>query len=345
MSRKIKVGIIGLGMGKFHLQVLRQLKDAQVLAIADVDGKLLKEISEEFNTPYSFTDYKALLELREIDAVCIATPNYLHAPMAIDAFKMGKHVLCEKPLAANVKEAENMVREAKKNKRYLMVGLCNRFRRDTQFLKDFIQKGKMGRIYYAHGTWFRRGEESLSSLNQRGWFVQREKSGGGVLIDLGVHLIDLALYLMNSPEVLSVSGVAYNNFACKMGMDVEDTVVSFLRLKGGATLQIELSWAINAERKECVSLSLFGTKAGAIMETFSYERAEPLRIFTSRSDIVPKIDLDNLWGQALRLQHKHFLECIRKRRKPQPDGEEGLKIMRIMEAIYKSASKGVEVKL
>ena len=200
MAKKLKLGIIGLGMGKAHLTAITQhLDDIEAVAVADIDKKRLKTVGDTFCIPRRFTDYRKMLELAEIEGVLVVTPNALHAPMAIDAMNAGKHVLVEKPPSVDVNGAKRMLATSKKTRKKLMYGLSCRFRADVQTAKDLADRGALGEMYYGRTTWVRRyGIPNSSS------FCVRATSGGGPLIDLGVHGLDMTWYIMGSPKPVSV---------------------------------------------------------------------------------------------------------------------------------------------
>ena len=220
-----------------------------------------------------YTDYKELLKDESIDAVDICTPNYLHSIIAVDAFKSGKHVLCEKPDAIDVTEVLKMKNAADEAGKVLMVIRNNRFATASQYAKKFVEDGRMGEIYCGRCGWQRR----RGIPGKGGWFTTKEQSGGGPLIDLGVHMIDLAVWLMGNPTPVAVSANTYTKFAdndtsdsenSKFGdaksqgtFDVEDLAMGMIRFDNGAVLQIEFSWASNI-KEENRFVELRGTKAG-----------------------------------------------------------------------------------
>ena len=341
--RKIRVGIIGMGrIGKHHLASYEKVEDAHIIAVADSNKDFLRGISETKNIPHIFLDYRDMLKLKEVDVVSICLPNFLHAPVTIDALKAGKHVLVEKPMALNASEAEEMVRAAKKARRKLMVGFNQRFREDVLVLKKFIAKGVLGDIYYARAGWLRR------SGIMSGWFAAKSKSGGGSLIDLGVHMLDLTLWLMGNPRPISVNGSVYTKFGHKLNkkgrvFDVEDFAVAFIRLENEATIILETSWASHIE-KEKVYSSLLGTKGGA--------EFGPLRIYTSSHgesvDITPSVpswDIETTGNNALDAEIKHFVRSVREDKEPVSPGKQGLVIMKVLDAIYQSAQEKTEIKI
>jgi predicted dehydrogenase len=260
----LKVGVIGLGMGRWHLQNYAKCPEAEIIALCDVDKERLKSAQEEYGVKHVFINYEEMLNLKGLQAVTLALPNRLHAPVTIAALSAGKHVLCEKPMAMNAKEAEEMVRTAKKAKKQLMIHFNQRFTQDALFLKRYIDAGHLGEIYYAKTGWTRRrGVPGMGS-----WFTRKAEAGGGGLIDLGVHMLDFALYMMGYPKSVSVIGRTYAKFGPAMGeregkvFDVDDLAAALITFENGATLFLEASWATNIEQ-ETISTELCGTQGGA----------------------------------------------------------------------------------
>ena len=342
---KVGVGIVGVGIGSYHMRGYAECPDAQIVAVCDINEERARKVAEEFKVPHVFTDYKKMFKLSSIDAVSVCTPNYLHAPVTIAAFEAGKHVICEKPLAMNPKEGEAMVAAGKKAKKLFMTAFNNRFRGDTQVLKKFIEAGELGDIYFAKTGWIRR--KGIPGFG--GWFTTKKMSGGGPLIDLGVHVLDLALWLMGNPKAVTVTGTTYAMFGPKGegtgqfgvaekkgGYDVEDLAGAFIRLDSGATVILEASWASHI-RQEINYTNLIGTKGGADVSPLAiYKDVQGMPV-----DITPKFREQS--GHMMEI--KHFIDCIVNGTKLISTGEHGLEITRILDAIYKSAETGREIKL
>ena len=356
MSKKLKVGLIGLGgiMKNAHMAGYRNMTDlVEIVAICDILPEKIEVFKNQFgmqNIP-SFTDYKELIKMEGIDYVDICTPNYLHSIIAVDALNGGLHVFCEKPDAVSVEEALKMKAAAEKNNRHLMVMRNNRYRRTAQYLKKYIAEGKMGDIYCGRCGWQRR----RGIPGKGGWFTTKEQSGGGPLIDLGVHMIDLAIWLMGNPKPVAVSGCTFSKFAdsnvsdsvnSSFGdkkangiFDVEDLAMGLIRFDNGACLQIEFSWASNVE-KESVFVELRGDKSGAEIKDGL------MKIFTEDNgvleDILPKLVDNNLiHGENIR----HFANVILNGVEPDFTPEQGVNMIKILTAMYESAETGFEVRL
>jgi len=324
-------------MGRHHLREYLASPHAQVVAICDTDKQRLCQAQEEFGVECTFADYAEMLETVELDAVSIVTPNRLHLPQTIAALQAGLHVMCEKPLAMNYAEARRMVEEAKRRKRILMMHYNGRFTPEAFFLKQYITQGGLGRLYFGKAAYTRRrGIPRFGS-----WFTRKKESGGGALIDIGVHALDLALWMMGYPKAVEVMGGVYAEFgplkATKSKpFDVDDLGCGLIRFKDGATLFLEASWESNIGRDQ-FSVQLLGTKGGA-------ERNDGLHIYTEEAgatvDIIPA-----QYMTPVPSAQAHFVECIRTGQQPIAPGEEGAETVRILEAIYKSAARGRAVRL
>ena len=359
MEKKLKLGLIGLGgiCNGAHMPGIVELKNVEIAAICDINPQKIEKFKTKYNMPDvpSFTDYNELLAVEGLDFVDICTPNYLHSIIAVAALEKGLHVFCEKPDAISVSEMEKMKAAAEKSGRHLMVMRNNRYRKSSKYLKKFINEGNMGDIYCGRCGWQRR----RGIPGKGGWFTTKEQSGGGPLIDLGVHMIDLAIWLMGNPTPVAVSGTTYCKFAnsdasdsahAAFGeknadgtFDVEDLAMGFIRFDNGACLQIEFSWASNIEQEK-MFVELRGTKAGAIFCDDMVD--ETTKIFTETDgileDVLPKISKTKLiHGKNL----AHFVDVILGNAEPDYVPQQGLDMIKILEAIYTSAECGHEIRL
>jgi len=366
--RTFNVGIVGAGgiARGAHLKAAMALKDeVRVLAIADVAPELAQRVATEFNIPNVFTDYHELLAMPEIEVVIVATPNYLHAPVSIAALKAGKHVLCEKPMATNLHDAREMVEVARRSGKLLTIGLQNRFRPDVQFLKQAVDQGQLGEIYHSKCMWLRRrGVPGVGS-----WFGQKALSGGGPLIDLGVHMIDLNLWLMDYPKLASVSGQTYTKLANQRGVsveggvtvkpqtgeavyDVEDMATAFIRFENRATMTVDVSWATHILERDRITNQFFGTRAGALMEVISLTNVaarvkDELTIYTQEFgesiDIRPQFPVNAPNPSVVQL--RSFLHAIETGTEPVVKPEQALQVQEVLAALYESSETGREVRM
>jgi predicted dehydrogenase len=350
MAERLRFGIIGTGgIGLDHLTSLSTCPRATAVAIAENNPARAKEASERFKIPRSYSDYRELLDQADIDAVTIALPTHLHAPVAIEALKMRKHVLLEKPMAMNAKEAAKIVDAATKMRRTLMVAQNFRFNRFTQMAKQVIQRGDLGEIYHARGFWLRRsGIPRIGS-----WFTQKKLAGGGVVADIGGHVLDTCLYLMGEFDVKSVFGQTHAKFGARgMGemnwgrseidtgkpFDVDDYAVALLKLKSGRTINFEASWAAHqpADGREH-GLDLLGTQGGLSLY--------PARLFRNGASGYETIHLAGLKPVYPEDRLHHFVSAVLENKRPIISLEESLKIQQITDAIYASSLTGKEVRL
>jgi predicted dehydrogenase len=343
---KLAVAVIGLGMGRGHIRDYLQNPRAELVALCDQDTTRLATVAKEFGITTTFTDYHDLLTLEGLDAVSIALPNFLHAPITIDCLQAGKHVLCEKPLALNAREAEQMVATARANGLTLMVNFNYRFDPAAWFIHNAVKAGELGDIYFARTGWHRnRGIPGWG-----GWFTTKKLSGGGGLIDLGVHRLDLALWYMGYPNPVSVSGATYSvlgkALAARDGktFDVDDLATGFIRFENGATLVVEASWASNSEKREEMFTTLYGTRGGASLrnvgEGYEFESRLFVELGGSLSEVRPKTAVTGLENVR-----SHFVRSVLDGTEPISPGEQGLVLMRVLDALYASAERGHEVRL
>lgn len=356
MGEKIKIAIIGCGgiARKAHAPQYELLKtEYEVVAVCDIIEKKAEKLAENFDGCQVYTDYRDVLNIEGLDAVDICTPNYLHSVIALDALNNGINVLCEKPDAVSVEEAYKMKAAADANGKLLMIIRNNRFLAQSQYMKKYIEDGNIGKIYAGRCGWQRR----RGIPGKGGWFTTKAQSGGGPLIDLGVHMIDVTMWLMGNPTPVAVSGCTYTEFAgndvsesvdssfgeAKAGgtFDVEDLAMGFIRFDNGACLQIEFSWASNVQQDDKF-FELRGTNAGA-----SYHSADgKLKIFTEQygktMDIIPNLgkEINGHYGNI-----KNFADVLNGKAEAIFVPEQGINMIKILEAMYKSAEKGAEVLL
>jgi len=355
MSGTLRIGVVGAGniFTSVHQPAWTKHPEADIVAVCDINEARAKAVAEGIGIDAVYTDYRELLKRDDIDAIDICTPNLYHSEVAIAALQAGKHVFCEKPDAVSPTEAQKMADAAAASGKLLMVMRNNRFNPTSQFLKRFVDEGNMGEIYTGRCGWVRR----RGIPGKGGWFTTKELSGGGPLIDLGVHFIDVAMWLMNNPKPVAVTGATYTKFANNdisdsvhslFGekkddgtFDVEDLAIGFIRFDNGASLQLEFSWASNVEQ-EMNFVELRGTKSGA-----SLKNGE-LKIFSEAAgqltDTVPILrGAENVQPHEENI--KHFVDCLKGRAEPTLRPEQGVDMIKILSAIYESAETGREVRL
>ena len=357
MDKKLRIGVVGVGgMGNLHISCYKEMQNVEVVGLCDIVEGRAEEVRKAHKLSenvFTCTDFNELIVRDDVDAIDIATPNYMHPVIAIAAMKAGKHVFSEKPDCITVEQAEEMKKTSEETGKVLMVMRNNRWYEPSIYAKNFIKEGKVGDIYSGRCGWVRR----RGIPGKGGWFTTKAQSGGGPLIDLGVHMIDLSIWLMGNPKPVAVSGCTYMKFAdddaqadsvhaqfgeAKTGgtFDVEDLAMGFIRFDNGACLQIEFSWASNIAYEERF-VELRGTKAG-----FSWRNETQLSIFTEDEngktiDINPEFQGVNGHGRNL----SHFVDVVLNGATPDFIPQQGVNMIKILNAIYKSAETGKEILL
>ena len=352
--KKLKAAIVGVGgISHYHINGYLKNENTELYAFCDINEEVLKAAGEEYGIKRLYTDEaKMLSELPEIDIVSVCTWNSAHAPCTIMALRAGKDVLCEKPMALNAKEAESMLDEAKKNGRKLMIGFVRRFGNDAEVMKDFIDGGYIGDIYYAKAVYLRRNG------NPGGWFADSARSGGGPLIDLGVHVIDLTRHLMGGPKPVSVYGATFKKLGNRSGLkekkdyipayrakedkcDVEDFVTALVRYDNGAVLSLEASFSLNIKRDEGY-VQLCGSKGGMKIDP-------ELEIYNDTCGYLTDLSLNRSTALSFEglfeREIDYFIGAVLGKNEVGSIAEDGVTLMRIIDAIYESAREGREVLL
>jgi len=340
----VRAAVVGLSMGGHHAASLAKNPRAELAMLCDLDQERAKKMAADLGVKKITTDYQDVVADKGIDAVVVATPNYLHHPIVMAALKAGKHVCCEKPLAMTPAEADEMVATANKMGKLLMVAVNNRYRDDIQTLKRMIDAGELGKVYFAKAGWMRRHGCPA------GWFGIKKQSGGGPLIDLGVHYLDLAWYLMGCPKPVSVFGSTYAEIgrrgqkggwgvgAKDAPFDVEDLAIGMIKCEGGQTLLVEVSWATYV-KGDYSWLEVMGNQGGASFQ-------DGLRIFKdmhgTEVDLAPRYDTRMSSHTA---EIDHFVECILTGKECISPGSQGAQMIHMLDAIYRSAETGKLVQL
>ncbi|CAH1220032.1 Gfo/Idh/MocA family oxidoreductase [Paenibacillus sp. JJ-223] len=350
---KLKVAVIGAGsISDCHLQAYADNPDVEIYAICDLNEERAREMAKKYGASRVFTDYRDLLAMPEIDSVSICTWNNSHAEISIAALDAGKNVLCEKPLCQTVEEALAVEQAVKRSGKLLQVGFVRRYSDNAQILKQFIEAGELGDIYYAKASCLRR------LGNPGGWFSDRERSGGGPLIDIGVHIIDICWYLMGKPKVKSVSANVSNilgnrahirNLSFYKAADydasknnVEDMANAMIRFENGASLLIDVSFTLHAKSDE-MSIKLYGDKGGAELEPEIMVIGEK---FNTILNMTPQVDSKSFdFMGSFRNEINHFIDSTQGRKETLSPVEDGVEIMKILCGIYESARQGREIEL
>ncbi|MGH2575904.1 MAG: Gfo/Idh/MocA family protein [Ignavibacteria bacterium] len=329
---KVKVAIVGLGgiAQITHLPLLSKMGEVEICALCDTDKTKAKNIAAKYNIKNYYSDIDTMLKEEEADCLIVATPTNLHKDVAMKGFEKALHVLVEKPLARTYAEAVEIVDSAKKHNKHLMVGMNNRFRPDLMMQESFISANELGEIFYIK-TGFLKKRSTIEN-----WSVRKELSGGGVFMDLGVVLLDIALWLMKFPKIRSVTAVNYYHTF----KSVEDSSFVLLRFENDATVTIETSWTLHRE-DDLFYCNVYGKEGSASIN--------PLKIFKkihgTLVNITPlKMEKPaNIFKRSYEYELKHFINIISTDLKPISSGAESLERMKIVDAVYKSAKIGKEV--
>jgi predicted dehydrogenase len=345
MSKILKVGVIGLGMGGAHVANFSKDDRVEVVGICDLNPERLERVQKKHDIPNTFEDANELLGVQGLDAVTIAVPNAFHHSLTISALDKGLHVLCEKPMAMTVAEAESMEKAAVEAKKNLMINFSHRCHPTMVSLKKAVEAGTIGEIYSGRTVWHRR--RGMPGFG--GWFGQKKMSGGGPLIDLGVHRLDQALWLMDYPEPISVSGCTYDPIAQaeakKQGkdFDVEDLAMGFVRFANGASLVIEASWALNIPDREHMITQLYGTKGGLVQRNLNqgYDFEAEIYLEQNGSHFTQHLDVPADAGSS---SYREFIDSIVENREPAATASQGVKVQKILEGLYTSSKTGKEVR-
>jgi len=357
MSKVYRIGIIGCGgiaNGK-HLPSLVKLKNVELVAFCDIVVNRAEEAAQKYGAADAkvYSDYNELLQDGSIDIVHVLTPNDSHAEISIAALESDKHVMCEKPMAKTAADARRMVEVAKKTGKKLTIGYNNRFRSDSLYLKQLCEAGELGHIYLGKAHAIRR-----RAVPTWGVFLDEEKQGGGPLIDIGTHALDLTLWLMDNYKPKVVLGTKYHelsqreNAANAWGpwdpkqFTVEDSAFGMIVMENGATIMLESSWALNTLDIDEAKCSLSGTEAGADMKNGLRINGEKFsRLYTNEIELgsggVAFYEGDS--ASAPDVEMFKWIEAIDQDKDPVVTPEQACVVSEILEAIYESARTGKAV--
>ena len=345
---KLKIGVVGAGniAKNAHLPAYQKCYNCKPVAICDLDFERAKRVAEQYGIPEVYASAEEMIAKADIDAVDICTWNNAHAPVLIAAANAGKHVICEKPLAMNLSDALLMEKAVKENGIIFMLAVPSRFGYENMYLRDMYDNGELGEVYYAKTSYIRRRGTPL------GWFTDKKTSGGGPIIDIGVHRIDAAWYLMGTPKPTRVSANVFTKIgdyqtkgvgrwhgisAPDNQFDTEDSGTGVIHFENGASMVFEASWAINAPDKS--ETLICGTKAGATVE--------PLVIYGERNQYLSddKVTV-NSSNDKFKLELEHFADCVlRGDHNTKYPIEQAVDMQRMLQAIYDSAAEGREIVL
>lgn len=360
-ARPLQVGVIGLGWaGQQHMAAYAAHPDVELIAIAGEEPALLADLGDTYGVEHRVASWQEILEVPGLDAVSIAVPTFLHAPIAVAALERGIHVLSEKPIARNGDEGQLMVDAARRAGRVLEVVFNHRLRNDMQALAGIVSRGEIGTPYHARASWMRRrGIPLLGS-----WFTNQERSGGGPLVDIGVHVLDYALHVLGEPKVVSVTAATYSELGHRgiggarrqtadqsvSAYEVEDFASVFLRLEGGGTVVLETSWAVFRDPVDLMDIRLFASDGGAdlrILLQDAEDVAGDLSVYRDADGEIAdeRVEVEP-GGRAHAGVIADFVDHLRDVDSwPEHDGSIALDRARIIDACYRSAAERREVTL
>jgi predicted dehydrogenase len=341
-SDKVNMAVIGLGIGRWHTDSYVQTPNTKLVAVCDADEKKLAQAKEHYGVK-GYTSYQELCADDEVDAVSVCVPNYLHAPISVYALEHGKHVLCEKPLANNVENGEAMVSAAKASGLTAMVAMKFRYTSEAVYIHQLLEEGKLGEIYYGWTTYLRQ----LGGIpGMGGWFTRKPLSGGGPMIDNGVHFLDVLWWLMGCPKPTRVSGATYAKFGpfgkgaggwdrvpTPEEFSVEDLATAIIHFENGATVLMDNGWA-GFTPSETIGLRIMGTEGGATMWPFGICTESEGRVASTTPDL-SNVHVDT--------QFYHFADCILNGKTPISSFENCLNVLKMLVAVYRSADANAEV--
>jgi predicted dehydrogenase len=354
---ELRVGVIGLGFaGTTALDAFRSLPGVRVVALAGQEPIRLAELGASRQVPDTYHDWEDLVARDDLDIVSIGVPNHLHHPIALAALGSGKHVFCEKPLAPTGALAQDMVDAAMRNDRVLEIAFNHRRRADVQYLRRYLNEHDIGRVYHARASWRRRtGIPGIGS-----WFTNKAMAGGGPMIDLGPHVLDIALHLLGEPRVTRVSAVTYGELG-RQGrggrsgttttggtrtFEVEDFASALLRLDTGGSIHLETSWASYSADDEDIAVELLGSTGGTRLFVRNYATEDTIRLY---SDIAgaPAVTVPDVRVPAghHRAVIEEFVATVRSGRFADAYGQYALHRARVLDAVYESARTNQEVEV
>lgn len=352
MAKTLKVGVIGVGgIAGSHFPGWKQSPLAEMAAFSDLNPDILKQRAAEHGVRKTYVDPLELIADKDLDIIDVCTPNMYHTPLTIAALEAGKHVICEKPLAPKPADIKKMIRARNKAKKLLMTAQHFRFSPTAQALKAEIDTGRLGEVYHARSWMLRR-----TGAPTRPGFIQKKHSGGGPCIDIGVHILDLTLWMMGFPKPVAVSGITQNKLSQLPGAfsnwggpipqqdwDVEEFAAAFVRFEGGGTLVLEVSWLLNHKSGpgEDMQMWLYGDKGG------SHWPSNELLWTDNGTKQHFNVQLQNevKGPEAHALECIRFAECVANDLPSPVPAEQSLDVLTILDALYRSSAAGAEVRL
>lgn len=342
MAETMRVGIIGGGWpGKAHARGYQGSGGFKLMAVADLIPSRRREMMDEFKIPREYATWEELVADKELDAVSVCLPTHLHAAATIAALRAGKHVVCERPPTLTASEAKKIETAAAKAQKVVLYGMQRRFGGPELAAKQAIVKGYAGKVYHARTVWTRTRAVPIGT----GWFTDREKAGGGALMDLGSVMLDLGWYLLGEPKPQSVYAATQKRLDGLIPkgpkFDVEEAATAIVRFEGGLTLEMTVSWALNQSPAQNGVVCRVHGDQGAV-DVYTSKGAVMHRGFTHKNESKETIlKLPKTTGHAAMM--RHFRECTLGRTGPTLDASQGIILMQMLDAMYKSAETGKSV--
>ena len=332
MARDVRVAVVGAGGAAqvVHLPILKRLPELDVAAVVDPHEEKAWTIGERFGVGEVREEVAGLDDL-DVDAAVVCTPNDTHEEVVLACLDLGLHVLCERPLSISSSSVERMIAAAEEADRQLMVAMNQRFRYDTRSIRQFVRSGELGEVFFLRSSLLNQRERRP----RKGWRRDPDRAGGGVMMDLGVQAVDLALWIQGFPRVERVSARFHRR------REVEDSATALLSLEGGSTVSVEVTWELMEERDR-QSLYVFGTRGSASTAPFRVQK----EMETGLTDVTPPLDVDpgGLYTASYRQEWAAFLRRVRGERELEPEREQ-IHLMEAVEACYRSAEEGREVEV
>jgi predicted dehydrogenase len=334
---KLKVALVGTGgiSQIFRIPALVNIEDVDLVALCDVDEAKVSFIAEKYEISRVYYDIENLLNKESLDGIFICTPNNFHYPMALAALERKIPTFVEKPIALDQKQAERLSEKAHKAGVPLVMGMHNRFRDDAIILKDFLAKNELGEPFYIKTGWLRH----WNLEPQQNWLLDKKISGGGVMMDVGIQLIDLALWLLDKPKVKNVRSFNFNVFTQK---GVEDSAMAVIEAEPNVVITVEVAWRMHLE-KDMLYTNVFGKQGSAFLN--------PLRLYKDMHGNLVNVtpvhsnSSADVFKSAFAVEIYNFMEVIRGNSRPVTPAEDGIYLMHIIDAIYKSADQGSTIDL
>lgn len=335
--KKIRTAVVGVGQiaQVAHLPILKKMENVELAAICDVDEKKMAPIIKKFEIPRWYNLVDELIEKEELDALHICTTNHYHYPMALMALRKGIHVLVEKPLAITSRQAQKIAETAQQNHCHVVVGMQNRFRDDVKILKDFLANEELGELFYIKAGWLKKWtKEPLQN-----WKIKKQYSGGGVLMDFGIQLIDMIMYLTGMPAIKSARLFSYQ---LRPSLEVEDSALALLEMANGLGVTTELSWNLHLDH-DIQYTHIFGKMGSAYLNPLRIQKELHGNLVTVTP--IQNEQVGDRYLKAMEQEIHHFYDVIQGKEKNISPPEDAVRTLQIIEALYRSAQEGREIRL